>query len=377
MSGTQLLHQRCLVIDSLAGGPGVYAPAMLAELDTLTSSDITTADLFREIERLYTAAFCAGTFSEYWSAIDESGVDILSVTVGAWGDAPFSFRGAVHDIAEWHRRFESEPRFRLIRQPADLSACKSRGQTGILLGFQNCSQLEGDLRNVETFHALGIRMIQLTYNGPGEAGDGCTSPSDRGLTGYGRDLVSAMNELDIVVDVSHCGPRTTLDAIEHSTRPVAISHAATSTVFPHARNKSDEVLHALAQTDGYFGVCLVPAFLGACRPSLDDFAQHVLHAVRICGANRVGIGTDWGVAVSPDAVRERLQIEAGQRGFRDQDGFDFADRTRGFERWAPGYPKLTERLMDTGLNHSTIENILGGNFERFFQRVHQPTYRGA
>jgi membrane dipeptidase len=371
MTSAYRLHRRSLVIDSLAGGPGVYTSSMLAELDALTEHGVSTPDLFREIERLHTAAFRAGNFDEYWTAIDRSGVDVLSVTVGAWGDQPFSFQGAVNDLAEWHRRCEYEPQFRLIRGPEDLSACKTTGKTGILLGFQNCTQLNRDLRNLETFHALGIRMIQLTYNGPGEAGDGCTTPVDHGLTRYGRDLVDAMNELNIIVDVSHCGTRTTLDAIEHSARPVAVSHAAASGVYPHARNKSDQVLQAVADTDGFFGVCLVPAFLGSRNPSLDDFVRHVLHAVDICGSGRVGIGTDWGVAVSPDAVRDRLQAEARRRGFRDGDGFDFADRTRGFEQWADGYPRLTESLMNAGLDEGTVEDILGRNFERFHHRVRQ------
>ncbi len=184
-------------------------------------------------------------------------MDVLSVTIGAWGDAPFSFRGAVHNLGEWHRRLEREPRFALIREPDDLQTIKDEGHTGVLLGFQDCAQLEADLRNAETFHGLGVRMIQLTYNGPSDAGYGCTSPHDEGLTGFGRALIRRMNELRLIVDLSHCGPRTTLEAIKHSQAPVAVSHAACSAVYEHARNKSDDVLRALAHYDGFFGVCAV------------------------------------------------------------------------------------------------------------------------
>ncbi|MGH3564686.1 MAG: dipeptidase [Pseudonocardia sp.] len=366
------LHERALVIDTLAGGPGVYTPQMLAELETIATID-STADMFREIERLHTTAFRSHAYPDFWAAIDQAGVDVLSITIGAWGDVPFSFRGAVHDLGEWHRRLEREPRFALVRLPDDLQTIKDEGRTGVLLGFQNCTQLEGDLRNAETFHGLGVRMIQLTYNGPNDAGYGCTSPRDEGLTGFGRALIQCMNDLGLIVDLSHCGPRTTLEAINHSQSPVAVSHASCSTVYRHTRNKSDDVLRALADNDGFFGVCAVPAFLAPVdgRPALAHMIRHLAHAVETCGPHRVGIGTDWGVACSPEPVRQRLQEESRQRGFRSQDGFNFAARTVDFEQWAAGFPRITQRLVDAGFDDHTIEGVLGQNFERFYRRVHQ------
>jgi membrane dipeptidase len=262
-------------------------------------------------------------------------------------------------------------RFALGREPADLGAVKEAGRTGVLLGFQDCAQLEGDLRNAETFHGLGVRMIQLTYNGPGEAGYGCTAELDEGLTRFGRDLIRSMNDLGLIVDVSHCGPRTTLEAIDYSRAPVAVSHSACSAVYRHVRNKSDDVLRALADNDGYFGVCAVPAFLASRqqRPSLRHMTQHLLHAIEMCGPARVGIGTDWGVACSPEPVRRRLQDESAARGFRQQDDFDFAMRTEGFEEWAAGFPKITRSLMQAGLADQTIEGVLGENFRRAYTAV--------
>lgn len=361
------LHRDALVIDSLAGGPGVFTDEMLRELDALDPG-LPTPDIFREIERMHTRAFCGNRFAPWWQAVEAAGVDVLSVSVGAWGDRPFSFRGAVHDLGEWHRRFATVPGMHLVRSSTDIAACMGPDRTGVLLGFQDCSQLEGDLRNVETFHGLGIRMIQLTYNGHGEAGSGCTAPADDGLTRYGRALIDALNEVGIVVDVSHCGPKTALDAIEHSKRPVAISHAGCAAAHRHARNKDDAVLRALRDSGGYIGVCLVPAFLARRDevPSIGHFTDHVLHAVDVCGPQNVGIGTDWGVEQSPELTRRRLQIEARRRGFRAEDDFDFLTRTRGFETWTTGFPRITEALLARGLDKATVIGILGQNFARYF-----------
>jgi len=361
------LHARALVIDSMAGGPGVLTPAMVEELGDL-SDDLATPEVFRELERVQTRAFRAGTFTAWWDAVEVSGVNVLSVTVGAWGDQPFSFRGAVQDLGEWHQRIDADQRMTLIREANDLRQCVDTRRTGILLGFQECSQLEGDLRNVETFHGLGVRMIQLTYNGRSLAGCGCTEPVDDGLTAFGRDLIRQLNEVGILIDISHCGPKTSLEAIAWSRVPVAVSHAACAGVHPHARNKHDDVLRALGDTGGYFGVCLVPGFIARADeiPSVEHFVAHVQHALELTGPLAVGIGTDWGVECSPPSLRRRLQAEASARGFRPSDNFRFAQLTAGFETWVLGYPRLTEALLDAGLDEPTVERILGENFARFF-----------
>jgi membrane dipeptidase len=241
-----------------------------------------------------------------------------------------------------------------------------------LLGFQNSSQLEGDVRNAETFQGLGIRMIQLAYNDRSDAGDGCMQAADEGLTAFGRDLIRCMNDLGLIVDLSHCGPRTTMEAIEWSRAPVAISHSACAALHPHPRNKTDEVLGALAAADGYLGVCAVPAFLAdqrKRRPSIDVMTRHILHAIDICGDEHVGIGSDWGVARAPGPMLARLRAEAMARGFREEHQFDFASTTDGFERWSVGFPKISQALIGTGLPVGVIKGVLGANFCRFYERV--------
>ena len=365
------LHRGTVVVDSLAGGPVVFTAAMrdrLAHLD----ERLPQAEFFREIERLNTSTFLTQKFDMYWQAIKESMVDVLSVSVGAWGDKQFSFRGAVYDLGEWHRRFAKIPQFTLISDFTSLREVKRSGATGILLGFQKSTQLEGDVRNAETFHGLGIRMIQLTYNDHSYAGDGCMQAIDEGLTFFGRELIRCMNELGIIVDLSHCGLRTTMEAIEWSRAPVAVSHSACAALHPHPRNKTDDILRALSSTGGYLGVCAVPAFLAdrrKRRPSVAVMTEHILHALDICGEAGVGIGSDWGVKGSPVPVLTRLRSESRSRGFRERRQFDFAHITDGFERWSVGFPRITRSLVTTGLSDAAIKGVLGGNFCNFYERV--------
>lgn len=365
------LHQGTVVVDTLAGGPGVFTATMhhrLAQLDT----GLSRPEFFRELQRLITSAFLTGEFSAYWQAIKQSMVDVLSISVGAWGDTPFSFRGAVYDLGEWHRRFAAVSQFRLITSPISLREVKQSGTTGVLLGFQNSTQLERDVRNAETFHGLGVRMIQVTYNDRSDAGDGCMQATDEGLTAFGRELIRCMNDLGLIVDLSHCGPRTTMEAIEWSRAPVAVSHAACAALHPHPRNKTDEVLRALAAAGGYIGVCAVPAFLTdqrKRRPSVAVMADHILHALDLCGQDQVGIGSDWGVAQAPEPMLARLRAEARSRGFREEHQFDFASTTNGFERWSAGFPRITQALIDAGLPATAIKGVLGESFCRLYERV--------
>lgn len=371
MAQIKEIHHSTVVVDTLAGGPVVFTHAMRERLSALDDA-MPAAEFFRELERLTTSAFLTGEFTVYWQAIKEATVDVLSVSVGAWGDAPFSFRGAVYDLGEWHRRFAAVPQLTLVTGPADLYKVKRDGTTGILLGFQNSTQLDGDVRNAETFHGLGIRMIQLTYNGRSDAGDGCMQATDEGLTAFGRELIYGMNDLGLIVDLSHCGPRTTMEAIEWSRAPVAISHAACAALHPHPRNKTDEILRALAATGGYLGVCAVPAFLTdqrRRRPSVDVMIDHIRHVIDVCGNDRVGIGSDWGVTNTPAPMLARLRTEARTRGFRAEHQFDFTSTTDGFEDWSSGFPRITSALLRAGLSREAIKGILGENFCRFYERV--------
>jgi membrane dipeptidase len=158
---------------------------------------------------------------------------------------------------------------------------------------QNASPIQDDLTRVKTLHDMGVRIVQLTYNTRNLVGDGCLERTNAGLSQFGVDLVGALNDARTLVDVSHCGPATTLDAITLSKRPVAITHSSCRAVFDHPRSKSDAILRAMADRGGVVGIFQINPYLGPKeRNTLDDFLRHVDHAVKVAGIDHVGIGSD-------------------------------------------------------------------------------------
>ena len=133
-----------------------------------------------------------------------------------------------------------------VKTVADIRQAKQDGRVGIILGFQNATPIENDLARLAVFHALGVRIIQVTFHERNLLGNGCYEPRDDGLSHFGVDAVREMNRLGILVDLSHCGNRTTLDAIEQSARPVACTHANARSYFDVPRNKTDEALKLMA-----------------------------------------------------------------------------------------------------------------------------------
>ncbi len=165
-----------------------------------------------------------------------------------------------------------------------------------MLGFQNPEFLEEDPERIATFRKLGVRIMQLTYNRRGKFGDGCLETANAGLTTAGIYTVKLMNDAGVAVDLSHSGYRTTAEGIAHSTRPVLISHAGCAAVYAYPRNKPDEILKPLADRGGFFGVYLMPYLVSSPTvPTREHVLNHLVHAINVCGADHVGIGSDGGI----------------------------------------------------------------------------------
>lgn len=218
-------------------------------------------------------------------------------------------------------------------------------------------------------------MIQLTYNDRNQAGDGCTEPSPRGLTSFGRDLIAAMNELGVLVDLSHCSEPTTLDAIDASHSPVAVTHAFCRALSDHDRGKSDEIIRAIGAAGGYFGIVLVPFFLSDEAASLDDFLRHIDHVVELIGPRHVGIGSDWGQDF-PASINALLNEEMRRFGFRQEHRVDWNAKIDGFSDWRE-WPNLTRALVAAGYSDVDIEGFLGANFLRVFATRGPTTMAGS
>jgi len=224
------------------------------------------------------------------------------------------------------------------------------------------------------FYDLGVRIILFTYNLRNLVGDGCLEPGNAGLSLFGRKLIARMNEKRILVDLSHCGARTTLEGIEASQQPVAITHAGCTALADLPRNKTDEHLRKLADKGGVFGIYLMPFLRTAGQPMAEDVIAHIDHAINVCGEDHVGVGTDGAISainVTPEfqkafreeiAQRRKMGVSApGER----EDVYTFVPDLNTPKR----FEKLASLLSKRGYSDSRIEKVIGGNFARLFRDV--------
>ena len=251
--------------------------------------------------------------------------------------------------------------FTLVGTAADLDHAKAEGKAAIIMGLQNAEQFEKP-EDVQYFYRLGLRCAQLTYNSQNLIGSGSTDRIDGGVSDFGEEIIKAMNKVGMLVDTSHCGERTTLDAIALSPKPIAVTHSNCKALNPHPRNKSDEVIKNLAAKGGVMGITGVRMFIKATDPTtVSDMADHIDHVAKLVGVEHVGIGSDADLNGYDDMPPDQYkQLKAGYKAsyaFRDKidiDGFDHP--TKVFD--------LTEELIRRGYSDANIKLVLGGNFRR-------------
>lgn len=301
-----------------------------------------------------------------------------SVTAVNWTAVRFNhdLPAAMLDLAGALQRLtDMSDSYTTIRSVDDIRLTKRNGKVGIILGLQNAQPLQDRIEFVRLFHALGVRIIQLTYNERNLVGDGCLEPADAGLSRFGHEVVRTMNRVGILVDLSHCGLRTTREAIDLSERPVAITHANPSAVVPNPRNKPDEILRALAARGGVAGMCAwspMAARPHRGRPTLEEFLDILEYAVGLIGIDHVGIGTDLGESTK---TREEWDQTWGPQGLYPEVtgalgswyGFH-AQHVEGLDSTA-SMMNLTEGLLRRGYGDADVRKILGGNFLRLFGEV--------
>lgn len=239
-------------------------------------------------------AFCEGDFTGVSEEVKRSGLTAFFLTTPGESDglaACAANIGGIYNLAD-----DPAQGLAVIRTAADLEACAAAGRIGIILSFQNPHCIENSLDNLRALYELGIRVVQMTYNLANYMGSGCVEPVDAGLTRFGRQALREMNRLGIVADASHCGPKTTLDILQLSEKPVVISHAGARALTDNIRNKTDDMLLALKANGGVIGLsswgplCWNEA--AGTRPTLDDFLNHVDYVVNLIGIEHVGFGGD-------------------------------------------------------------------------------------
>ena len=302
-----------------------------------------------------------------------SGVTAVNTSVDSGRSGHGAFDGAVRRIGNWERRFTAHPDYFVkIQSVADLRAAKESGRFGVIYGFQDATALEGDLERLELFHNFGVQIVQLTYNVRNRLGDGCLEPANGGLSNFGRQVVERMNTLGMMVDLSHCGQRTTAEGIEASTQPVAITHSGCNGVYRHPRSKDDRELRRLADKGGVLGIYMMP-FLNAEGPAtLEHFMQHVEHAIQVCGEDHVGVGSDgnYEPGVADAAAYESVRAAAARRrregiGAPREDEVWFIPELTGPRKME----KVADALLARGHSERRVEKIIGLNFMRLFGDV--------
>lgn len=267
-------------------------------------------------------------------------------------------------VGEWRSWLAEEKGVFHVTSPTDLDRLGD-GRLGVTFHFQNTTPLGEDLDLLEVYRDLGVRMIQLTYNDHNAVGGGCMDSHDGGLSPFGRDLIGEMNQLGMVVDLSHTGYRTTLEAIEASSAPTVFSHSNVRRLFDHPRNITDQQIRAVAERGGLVGVNAVASFLrtdgkGA---NLSDLLDHIDYLVEMIGPEQVCLGLDFW---SGPEVDFKAWNRTGRWGADDLS--EFVDWPRDIA--GPGhFPRLREGLAARGHSTGDIAAVMGDNWARLFRRL--------
>lgn len=304
-----------------------------------------------------------------------SGVTAINVTLGyTMGDFP-PYAHTLDEITTWDAIIDAHARDLMrVETAADLAEAARSGRIGIIYGFQNAASVEDRPERVATFADRGVRVIQLTYNQANQIGDGAMAPGDRGLTPLGHDVIAALNERRVMVDLSHSGERTCLEAARVSAQPVSINHTGCRALVDLPRNKTDEELRLVAERGGFVGIYFMPFVNASGHATAADVVEHIAHAVNVCGEDHVGIGTDGTITAIDDldAYRDRLAEQvarrqaagasaAGERG----DTYPFVVDLRGVDQ----FRELARLLEARGYTPARIEKILGRNFLEYAKAV--------
>jgi membrane dipeptidase len=310
----------------------------------------------------------------------DSGLTAVNVTLGyVSGDAD-PFEQSVRDCAQMDSWVREGARDLLkVYTAEDIARARAEGRIGVIYGFQNAAMLGSDVTRVDLFANLGVRVIQLTYNPANALGDGSMAPENRGLTPFGRDVVERLNARRVMVDLSHSGQRTCLEAAQISKQPISINHTGCRALNDLPRNKTDEELARVASKGGFIGIYFMPFLNSTGHATAADVVAHIDHAVNVCGEDHVGIGTDGSTTAIDDldayksvlaaevAARRKAGVSAaGER----PDTLPFVVDLRGVNQ----FRELAVRLARPGPSrrgYSTarIEKIMGQNFLRYAREV--------
>jgi membrane dipeptidase len=359
------------------------APRLLWSANSGAAPSVTPSGISTQAADLYRKAFvldCNALAGIGFPTSDDDPVGVTKLIVGSGvsvvkatlGGAQGNFEEAVAAIAKAERLMEKQPEaFFKVQRVSDLDRAKKKNKLGVIYSFESPNMLENKIDRIDLFRGLGVLAMQLTYNRRTPLGCGCLDGDTDGLTELGRNAIAKMNEIGMALDLSHSNTKTTADGIAASKKPVLITHAGCRAVHMHPRNKEDRELKALANKGGVMGIYMLPYLTESPKqPMLEDYLQHLDHAVKVCGEDHVGIGSDIPFLHVSEAGLADMKKDAEQR------------RTAGIA--APGEDRptyipdlnterklefVTDALLKRGYASSAVEKILGGNFKRAFAEI--------
>ena len=298
-----------------------------------------------------------------------AGLDAVHVTIVYHED----FDELQLEIKKWEKLFhENSDLIFLGKNFQDIDKANKENKTAMFFGFQNCSPIEDDIKLVEKVHELGCRFMQLTYNNQSLLATGCYEKVDSGVTNFGREVIREMNRVGLVVDMSHSAEKSTLDAIEFSEKPIAITHANPSFWHPAKRNKSSDLLKILSDSGGMLGLSLYPHHLkDNTNCTLDSFCEMVAKTAEIMDVKKIGIGSDLCLD-HPDTVVEWMRNGSWSKSKNYGEG---SKNKPGFPKqpdWfldARGFSNIEKGLKKVGFSDTETHGILGNNWYNFYKTI--------
>ena len=352
MDRRQFILSGAALSAAMAVAPGTAARATARPL---------TFDAMGEVRFEYDAALIG--------QMRASGLDAITVTLCD----PKTYEGQAYDeavqaVLDHDAHIAKYPElFLKATKASDIDVARKNGQLALFYLFQNSTQFGRELDNVDLFRKLGVTSAQITYNDQNWAGAGCKELGANGLTHFGRDLIGRMNEQRMLIDLSHSNMQTMADTIMASKVPVIVSHTACMAVHSNVRNTTDANLRLLADKGGVAGICQMRPFLTTKRDdALPEYFRHIDHAVKVMGADHVGIGSDRDhrVVEMTDAYIAELKAEEGAN-FNADDWPLFINELNG--------PRRMEVVWDgvrkLGYPSGTAEKIMGTNLRRIYEDV--------
>jgi len=332
---------------------------------------MSSSDFHKEILVIDGLQYCNWSRSIFEEMI-QGGVTAVHVTIVYHEQ----IRETLMRIAEWNRLFELHTDLIMpVKSANDIELAKRLGKVGIIFGAQNCSPIEDDIGMVQVMRELNLMIMQLTYNNQSLLACGCYEKEDSGVTRFGRQVIKEMNRVGMIIDMSHSGERSTLDAIAISERPIVISHANPTSFHAAKRNKPDNVLKALAESGGLLGFSLYPFHLqNGSDCSLVQFCEMIAKTADLMGVDNIGLGSDL-------CQNQPLAVLEWMRNGRWAKVMDYGEGSASDADWpAPlswfadsrDFPNITQGLLDRGFNKGEVGKIMGQNWFRFLKEGMAP-----